>query len=91
MDWKIEFDPNAEKEIDKLDRQIAKRLLTFLYKRISQLENPRDIGEPLKGSLLGEFWKYRVGDYRIVVCIEDDVLRILVVKVGHRKEVYKKK
>jgi mRNA interferase RelE/StbE len=90
MDWKIEFDPNAEKEIDKLDRQIAKRLLTFLYKRLSQLENPRDIGEPLKGSQLGEFWKYRVGDYRIVVFIEDDVLRILVVKVGHRKEVYKK-
>jgi mRNA interferase RelE/StbE len=91
MVWKIEFDPNAEKEIAKLDRQIAKRILTFLHKRVSQLENPRAIGEPLKGSRLGDFWKYRVGDYRVIVCIEDDILRILVVKVGHRKKVYKVK
>jgi len=89
MVWKIEFDSNAKSELSKLDRQIAKRLLTFLYKRVSQLENPRDIGDPLKGSKFGEFWKYRVGDYRIISSIEDDYLRIIVVRIGHRKQVYK--
>ncbi len=53
------------------------------------LDNPRSIGEALKGSRLGEFWKYRVGDYRIVTHIEDNALRILVVKLGNRREVYR--
>jgi len=55
------------------------------------LDDPRSIGEPLKGSRLGDFWKYRVGDYRIISNIEDRALRILVVKIGNRREVYRKK
>ncbi len=89
MTWKIEFDPAAEKEIAKLDPQNARRILRFLNERIVPLEDPRQIGEALKGSKLGSFWKYRVGDYRIIASIEDDEVCILVVKIGNRREVYR--
>lgn len=68
---------------------MARRILAFLRERVSQLDDPRSVGEALKGSKLGEFWKYRVGDYRIVAHIEDEALRILVLKVGNRREVYR--
>jgi len=90
MGWKIEFDENAERELKKLDPQIAKRILAFLFNRVAPLENPRSIGKALKGSKLGSFWRYRVGDFRIVTCIEDDALRVLVVRVGNRRQVYRK-
>ena len=89
MAWRIEFDRAAERELDKLDPQVAKRILLFLQERVSNLEDPRSIGEALKGSRLGAFWKYRVGDYRIISAIEDGALRILVVKIGNRREVYR--
>jgi mRNA interferase RelE/StbE len=91
MAWKIELDTAAERELDKLDPQTARRILTFLHGRIANLEDPRSIGEALKGSKLGEFWKYRVGDYRIITNIEDGNLRIMVIKIGNRKEVYREK
>ena len=56
---------------------------------MAELDDPRSIGEALKGSKLGEFWKYRVGDWRIIASIEDDALRILVVRIGNRREVYR--
>jgi len=90
MGWKIEFDENAERELKKLDPQIAKRILTFLFNRVAPLENPRSIGKALKGSKLGSFWRYRVGDFRIVTCIEDDAVRVLVVRVGNRRQIYRK-
>jgi len=89
MAWRIEFDRAAERELGKLDPQVAKRILLFLQERVSNLEDPRSIGEALKGSRLGDFWKYRVGDYRIISAIEDGALRILVVKIGNRREVYR--
>ena len=89
MTWKIEFDPAAARELAKLDRPHAKRILSFLSKRVAQLDDPPSIGEPLKGSKLGEFWKYRVGDYRVISHIEDKVMRVLVVRIGNRREVYR--
>ena len=89
MAWKVELDSAAERDLNKLDPQIAKRILAFLHGRIAALDNPRSIGEALKGSKLGDFWKYRVGDYRIVASIEDGALCILVVKIGNRREVYR--
>lgn len=89
MTWKVELDPAAERELRKLDRPIGRRILNFLQDRLAQLDDPRSIGEALKGSSLGEFWKYRVGDYRIITHIEDGALRILVVKIGNRREVYR--
>jgi len=87
--WRIEFEDAALKELAKLDKQVARRILVFLRERVAGLEDPRSVGEALKGSKLGEFWKYRVGDYRIITNIEDGVLRILVLKVGNRREVYR--
>jgi mRNA interferase RelE/StbE len=89
MAWSIDLDPRAKKELNRLDPQIARRLTVFLYERLAPLENPRSIGEALKGSELGELWKYRVGDYRIIASIEDKLVRILVVRIGNRREVYR--
>ena len=89
MKWIIEFDPSAVKELEKLDPQQAKRILRFLFDRVANLDDPRSIGEALKGSRFNTLWKYRVGDYRIITSIEDNVARILVVKIGDRKEVYR--
>lgn len=89
MAWRVELDKAAERELDKLDPQVARRILTFMHGRISLLENPRSLGEALKGSKLGNFWKYRVGDSRIIANIEDDNLIILVVKIGNRRVMYR--
>lgn len=90
MVWKIEFERSAARELDKLDPQTAKRILVFLHGRVSALDDPRSIGKALKGSKLGDFWKYHVGDYRIVSNIEDDAIRILVLKIGNRRDIYRK-
>ena len=89
MVWTIEIESAAERELKKLDPQIAKRILLFLHERVALLEDPRTIGEALKGSQLGSYWKYRVGDYRIISRIEDQVLCVIVVKIGNRREVYR--
>lgn len=89
MVWKVELDPAVERELDKLDPQDARRILVFLFERVARLDDPRSLGEALKGSKLGDFWKYRVGDYRLISSIEDQVMRVLVVRVGHRREVYR--
>jgi mRNA interferase RelE/StbE len=87
--WRIEFEEAALKELAELDKPMAKRIVTFLRERVAVLDDPRSMGEALKGSRLGDFWKYCVGDYRIVANIEDGVMRILVLKVGNRRDVYR--
>lgn len=89
MAWRIEFEAAAVKELAKLDKAVAKRITLFLRERVLSLDDPRSIGEALKGPRLGEFWKYRVGDYRIICRIEDGELLVLVVRVGNRCEVYR--
>lgn len=89
MVWRIEFGEAAIKDLANLDKQVARRITIFMRERIAVLDDPRSIGQALKGSKLGEFWKYRVGDSRIIGCIEDTALRILVVKIGNRREVYR--
>jgi mRNA interferase RelE/StbE len=86
--WRIEFSSAAKKDLAGLDRPIARRITAFLRERVAELDDPRVIGEALKGSRLGAFWKYRVGDYRVIASIEDQAVRILVVRVGNRREVY---
>lgn len=90
MVWKIEFDPAAARELGKIDPQVARRIHSFLKDRVAHLDDPRSIGEALKGSKLGAFWKYRVGDYRIISNIEDGRLLILVIRIGNRREVYRR-
>jgi len=89
MAWSISIDRAAKRELDKLDRQVKLRITRFLHERVAQLEDPHSLGEALKGSELGEFWKYRVGDFRIIARIEDQQLLVLVVRIGNRREVYR--
>jgi mRNA interferase RelE/StbE len=72
-----------------MDAQIARRITAFLRERIASLDNPRNLGHALQGSEVGHLWRYRVGDYRIVCEIQDAKLIVLVVHVGHRREVYR--
>ena len=88
MAWRIEFEESAKKELAKLDRQEARRIVRFLREQIEPAEDPRRVGKPLKGTLAG-LWRYRVGNYRIVARIQDDRLLVLVVRIGHRREVYR--
>ncbi|HEV3306109.1 MAG TPA: type II toxin-antitoxin system RelE/ParE family toxin [Candidatus Sulfotelmatobacter sp.] len=85
--WKVEIDPAAQKELDALDKPIARRISKFLYERVAKLNDPRQIGECLQGTL-SEFWRYRVGDYRLICSLEHDRLVVLVLRVGHRREIY---
>lgn len=89
MAWRIEFEEGAKKDLAKLDKPTAQRLVAFLRERVLRQETPRDIGEALKGARLGDLWKYRVGDYRIIARIEDQLLVVLVVRIGNRREVYR--
>lgn len=87
--WLIEYDEAALKDLASMDKQVARRITAFMRERVGALDDPRSIGEALKGSRLGAFWKYRVGDYRIIADIEDAALRVYVVRVGNRREVYR--
>jgi mRNA interferase RelE/StbE len=89
MIWRVELERKAKHDLDYLDPQIARRILGFLFDRVALLKDPRSIGDALKGAELGEFWKYRVGDWRIIARIEDEQVRILVVRIGNRREVYR--
>jgi mRNA interferase RelE/StbE len=86
---RIEFDDPAKRDLASLDKQIARRIAQFLRERIAPVEDARILGDALKGSRPGQFWRYRVGDYRIVCEIQDEVVTVLVIKVGHRREVYR--
>ena len=89
MAWRFEFDPAAQRELGKLDLQVARRILSFLHERVATLEDPRSIGEALKGSALGEYWKYRIGDWRVICEIKDKEIVIVVLRIGNRREVYR--
>ncbi|HDD2124123.1 TPA: type II toxin-antitoxin system RelE/ParE family toxin [Salmonella enterica] len=87
MVWTINYSDRALKSLRKMDKQNARRIVDFMDLRIAVAADPRKSGRPLKGDL-GEFWRYRVGDYRILCEIRDDELIILVATIGHRREVY---
>ncbi|EFA1503320.1 type II toxin-antitoxin system RelE family toxin [Escherichia coli] len=87
MVWTINYSERALKSLRKMDKQNARRIVDFMDLRIAVAADPRKSGRPLKGEL-GEFWRYRVGDYRILCEIRDDELIILVATIGHRREVY---
>ncbi len=89
MAWRIEYSKDAEKEISRLDRQTAQRIITFMGSRVARLDNPRSIGGALAGSTLGNYWKYRVGDYRIIVDLQDAKLIVQVIRLGNRREAYR--
>lgn len=88
MAWTVSFTPTAEKSFGKLDRQLQRRIAKFIDSRLRTEEDPRRLGEAYTGPLKG-YWKYRVGDHRLVCEIKDKTMRILVIAIGDRKEVYR--
>lgn len=86
--WAVEFVPAAVRDLKRLDRAAAARILATLESRIASLPDPRTLGSPLKGDHDG-YWRWRVGDYRIVARIEDERITILVVRIAHRRQVYR--
>jgi mRNA interferase RelE/StbE len=86
---RIEFDPGALDDLKKLDRPVQQRLLGFLRTRVAPLDNPRSLGEALSGARLGSYWKYRVGDWRIICDIQDERVVVRVLRVGNRREIYR--
>lgn len=83
--WKIEIDKKALKEIAALDKTAQKRIVSFLKDKLAKINNPRSIGEALHGQLK-IFWKYRVGDYRIICSNEDRLVTVLILRIDHRKK-----
>ena len=88
MGWTIAFIPEALKELKKLDRAVAARLVRTLETRIAMAEDPRRLGAPLKGAH-DAYWRWRIGDYRVIARIYDDRILILVVRIGHRRDIYR--
>ncbi|MCA1925187.1 MAG: type II toxin-antitoxin system RelE/ParE family toxin [Thiobacillus sp.] len=89
MVWRIELTASAVKQLGKLDKAEAKRITTFLRQRLATLDDPRSTGKALTGPQLGAYWRYRVGDYRIICDIQDEALCILVIEVGNRRDIYR--
>ena len=87
MAWTIEYADTAIGQLRKLDKQTARRIVDFMDERIAGQENPRNTGKALTGPY-GGFWRYRVGDYRVICDIQDSALRVLVVQLGNRREIY---
>ncbi len=88
MAWRIEYLRSVRKAVEQLDPSECQRIRAFLEERVATLDDPRTLAKPLKGAD-GSLWRYRVGAYRIVCEIQDDAVVVLVVRVGHRKEVYR--
>jgi mRNA interferase RelE/StbE len=89
MAWRIEVSDSAAKQLRKLDPQVARRILTYLRDRVAHLDDPRTLGEALRGKELGDFWKYRVGDWRIIADLDDGVMLITVIRLGNRRDIYR--
>jgi mRNA interferase RelE/StbE len=89
MAWTVEFESAALKELERLDPQDSRRILQFLVERVASRDDPRALGEALKGSRFTGLWKYRVGNFRIICDIQDEKVTVLVVRIGHRREVYR--
>ena len=88
MAWTIEYAETAKKQLRKLEKSAARRIVDFMDERIAPSVDPRELGKALKGPL-GDLWRYRVGDYRVLCDIQDGVLTVLVLQIGNRREVYR--
>jgi mRNA interferase RelE/StbE len=86
--WAIDYTKSAKNQLKKLHKPVAKRILDFMDNRVAKQEDPRTLGKAFTGSI-GTLWRYRIGDYRIICEIQHSTVRILVVRIGHRREVYR--
>lgn len=89
MAWVIKYTETSQRQLKKLDKTMALRVLDFIDERVAQWEDPRSQGKNLLGPKLGSYWRYRVGDVRVICDIKDEVVTILVVEIAHRSSVYR--
>ena len=89
MAWTVEFEKKAARELKKLSPDVVTRILDFLVDRVESADDPRQVGAALRGPDLGRFWKYRVGDYRLIAHIDDVTITVLILSVGHRRQIYR--
>ena len=89
MVWIIKYTESSSKQLKKLDKQTALRVLDFMDERVAVLADPRSLGKNLKGPKMGEYWRYRVGDIRVICNIVDGQMTVLVIEIGNRREVYR--
>jgi len=87
--WAIKYTETSQRQLKRLDKSIALRVLDFMDERIARLDDPRIQGKHLTGPRLGSYWRYRVGDVPVICEIKEKVVTILVVEIGHRREVYR--
>ena len=89
MVWIIKYTETSSKQLKKLDKQTALRVLDYMDERVALLADPRTLGKNLKGPKMGEYWRYRVGDVRVICNILDGQMIVLVIEIGNRREVYR--
>ena len=89
MVWIIKYTESSGKQLKKLDKQTALRVLDFMDERVAVLADPRSLGKNLKGPKMGEYWRYRVGDVRVICNILDGQMTVLVIEIGNRREIYR--
>ena len=89
MAWTIDYTATAKKQLRKLDGQVARRIVDFMDERVATKNGPRSTGKALTGPMLGAYWRYRVGDCRVICDIQDGALRVLVIQIGNRGKVYR--
>jgi mRNA interferase RelE/StbE len=87
--WIIKYTESSSKQLKKLDQQTALRVLDYMDERVAVLDDPRSLGKNLKGPKMGEYWRYRVGDIRVICNIVDEQVMVLVIEIGNRREVYR--
>ena len=89
MAWIIKYTESSSKQLKKLDKQTSLRVLDYMNERVAVLADPRSLGKNLKGPKMGEYWRYRVGDIRVICNISDGQMTVLVIEIGNRREVYR--
>ena len=89
MTWAINYTESALRQLKKLDKSIALRVLDCMDERVATLDDPRTLGKNLVGTKLGAYWRYRVGDIRVICSIQDGEMCVLVIELGNRREIYR--
>ncbi len=88
MTYQVSYTDGFARDLKRLDPQISRRIVVFLTERVAGSDDPRELGQALRGSRLGGLWRYRVGDWRVIADIQDDILTILALRAGHRRDIY---
>jgi mRNA interferase RelE/StbE len=88
LTYDVSYTDGFTRDLKQLDPQVARRLVVFLSERVAGADDPRELGQALRGSRLGGLWRYRVGDWRIIADIQNDTLTVLALHAGHRRDIY---